>query len=268
MRHPRCRWDVHHHRQHSEESAAPAAPAAASTTPIVPKRPTRRWRRLPRRFLDSQPHCRRRASRALANGVLPTMDGRSLAAPLAAMALFVGIPSGIQAEQRQPSLLAPPSAVPAAMRELGQDTQYEGVWGDPTDPKQAPSVAAATDCCRLCPCTYAVLEALVLERNVSGTPFPLAVDATTGQTLASTNDLDFPFSGGLRAYVGHRFCGPWALELGYFGLFDATASTTITGDISLPGDLGPGTNVFFGADRITLDYTSRLHGGELNFVCC
>ena len=196
------------------------------------------------------------------------MDGRSLAAPLAALALLVAIPSRSQAEQAIPSLFAPPTAVPAAMRELGQDTQYEGLWGDPTDPKQAPAVAAATDCCRLCPCTYAVIEALVLERNVSGTPFPLAVDATTGQTLASTNDLDFPFSGGLRAYVGHRICGGWALELGYFGLFDATATTTITGDLSLPGDLGPGTNVFFGADRMTLDYTSRLHGGELNFVCC
>ncbi len=198
------------------------------------------------------------------------MDGRYLAAALlAALAVQSGNHSCAGAQEfLQGSPFAEPPAQPASVRELGAGTEYEGLWGDPTDPKQAPAVAAATDCCRLCPCTYAVIEALILERNVSGTSFPLAVDATTGETLASTNDLDFPFSGGLRAYVGHRFCGCWAWELGYFGLFDATASTTITGDITLPGDLGPGTNVFFGADTLTYDYTSRLHGGELNFVCC
>ena len=197
------------------------------------------------------------------------MDGRLLAAALLAALAYPAIEASAQApEPLAVSPFAPPVAAPVAARQLGEGTPYEGLWGDPTDPKQAPLVEAATNCCRLCPCTYAVIEALVLERNVSGTPFPLAVDATTGQTLASTNDLDFPFSGGLRAYVGHRFCGGWAWELGYFGLFDASATTTVTGDLSLPGDLGPGTNVFFGADRITYDYTSRLHGGELNFVCC
>lgn len=197
------------------------------------------------------------------------MDGRLLAAALLTALAYPAIEASAQApEPLAVSPFAPPVAAPVAARQLGEGTPYEGLWGDPTDPKQAPLVEAATNCCRLCPCTYAVIEALVLERNVSGTPFPLAVDSTTGQTLASTNDLDFPFSGGLRAYVGHRFCGGWAWELGYFGLFDASATTTVTGDISLPGDLGPGTNVFFGADRITYDYTSRLHGGELNFVCC
>jgi hypothetical protein len=198
------------------------------------------------------------------------MDGRSLMAALLATVIFqLGYPSGASAQDFwQDSPFAEPSALPASHRDVGAGTEFAGLWGDPTDPKQAPAVAAATDCCRLCPCMYVVAEALILERNVSGTPFPLAVDATTGQTLASTNDLDFPFAGGFRAYAGYRFCGCWAAEIGYMGLFDANASTTITGDITLPGDLGPGTNVFFGADRLTYDYTSRLHGGELNFVCC
>jgi hypothetical protein len=131
-----------------------------------------------------------------------------------------------------------------------------------------PCLADAVDCCHLCPCTYAVVEALILQRNISGSGIPLAVDSTTGDPLLTTNDLDFPFAGGVRAYVGHRFCCCWAWELGYFGLFDANASTSVTGDLALPGDLGAATNVFFGADRFDIDYTSRLHGAEFNFVCC
>ncbi len=197
------------------------------------------------------------------------MDGRSLAAALlAALTFHLGSLPLAAADDLWGSPFGEPSALPSSYRTEANSAELSALWGDPTDPKQAPAVEAATECCRLCPCCYIVAEALILERNVSGTPFPLAVDATTGQTLASTNDLDFPFSGGFRAYAGYRFCGCWAVELGYMGLFDATASTSVTGDISLPGDLGPGTNVFFGADRLNYEYTSRLHGGELNFVCC
>jgi hypothetical protein len=122
--------------------------------------------------------------------------------------------------------------------------------------------------CNLCPCCYVVVEALILERNLQGSDSPLVVDTATGDTILSTDDLDFPFSGGLRAYVGHRFCGCWAWELGYTGLWGANASTTAEGDLTLPDDFGLNTNVFFGADRITLDYTSDIHSPEFNLVCC
>src|SRR5262245_6316332 len=55
--------------------------------------------------------------------------------------------------------------------------------------------------CNMCPRTYGAVEALILQRNIAGSAIPLAVDSTTGATLLSTNNLSFPFSGGLRTYV-------------------------------------------------------------------
>jgi hypothetical protein len=160
----------------------------------------------------------------------------------------------------EPSRLWGGIASPAAV-------DYLSPFAEPTQ-KQAPCEPTCTRRCCLCPCAYGVVEALILERNVSGSSFPLALDATSGLPLVTTDDLDFPYSGGLRAYIGHRFCGPWAWELGYFGLFGANASADFSGDFTLPGDLGPGSNVFFGTDRLRFDYTSDVHSGELNFVCC
>lgn len=119
----------------------------------------------------------------------------------------------------------------------------------------------------MCPCAYAVVEGLILQRNIAGTSVPLVVDAVTGATLLSTGNLNFPFAGGLRAYVGHRFddCRSW--ELGYFGLYGANASSTVTGNLSLPGGFA-GLNVFFGADQVVADYTSNLNGMELNLANC
>jgi putative beta barrel porin BBP7 len=202
---------------------------------------------------------------------MPTMDGSRLFTALftiACLPLAAVASAGAQEILPGPPLsesAAPPSALDLIATPTASDPEQ---WTEPGKPTGETCFSDAVNCCRLCPCCYGVVEALILERNVSGSSFPLAVDATTGATLLSTNDLNFPFAGGLRAYVGHRFCGCWAWELGYFGLFDANASTSITGDLALPNDLGPGTNVFFGADRFDLDYTSRLHGGELNFVCC
>jgi hypothetical protein len=119
----------------------------------------------------------------------------------------------------------------------------------------------------MCPCTYGVVEALILQRNIAGSSIPLVVDAVTGDPLLSTNNLSFPFAGGLRAYFGHRFRDCWAWELGYFGVYGANASANITGNLSLPGDFS-GLNVFFGADRVAVNYTSNLNGAEFNLVNC
>ena len=122
-------------------------------------------------------------------------------------------------------------------------------------------------CCNMCPCAYGVVEALVLQRNISGSAIPLVVDATTGNALLTTNDLSFPFSGGLRAYYGRQFRDCWYWEAGYFGLWGANASATASGNLSLPGDFS-GLNVFFGADQVLLDYTTNLNGVEFNLANC
>lgn len=180
--------------------------------------------------------------------------------------LLLTVPGGLARGQEWRNFRAPldsvPSATPASEITLAAASPFA---------EAAQKGEPCTDSCwncNLCPCHYAVVEALILERNLQGSGVPLVVDTETGDALLTTDDVDFPFSGGLRAYIGHRFCCCWAWELGYLGLFGANASTSLEGDLALPGELGPATNVFFGADRMTLDYTSDVHSGELNFVCC
>jgi hypothetical protein len=123
--------------------------------------------------------------------------------------------------------------------------------------------------CNLCPCTYAVVEGLILQRNIAGANIPLVVDAGTGAQLLSTGNLNFPFAGGLRSYIGHRFSDCRAWEVGYFGVYGANASTTVTGpgNLALPADFA-GLNVFFGADQVATNYTSNLNGMEFNLANC
>ena len=203
---------------------------------------------------------------------------RPIGAYLAALAIL-GFLLGIAGAQ-EPSAIAPGAFDYFGASDAKQATAAiaSPLAADRTAMTTASSFAEAVqkgedcheDCCwncNLCPCCYAVVEALILERNLSGSR-PIALDAQTGGPLLTTDDLDFPFSGGLRAYVGHRICGCWAWELGYFGLFGANASTTASGEFAFPDDFGVGTNVFFGTDRISLDYTSDIHSAELNLVCC
>jgi hypothetical protein len=121
--------------------------------------------------------------------------------------------------------------------------------------------------CNMCPCTYGVVEALILQRNIAGGSTPLVLDAANGTTLLTMNDLRFPVAGGLRAYFGHRFRDSWAWELGYFGLYNATTSAGVAGNLSLPSDFA-GLNVFFGADNVAVNYATNINGAEFNLVNC
>jgi len=52
------------------------------------------------------------------------------------------------------------------------------------------------------------------------------------------------------------------------GIFNWQSSATIVGnnDLAIPGDLGLASFDFFAADRIRLDYKSKLHSAEANIV--
>lgn len=124
-------------------------------------------------------------------------------------------------------------------------------------------------CYNMCPCAYFVAEALLLDPNIAGGAGPLVVNAVTGAPLLLKDDLNFPFAGGLRAYMGHRLSNGCAWELGYFGVFGANAANFVTGpgNLALPGGFA-GLNVFFGADRVDVDSTLNLNGAEFNVVNC
>jgi hypothetical protein len=128
--------------------------------------------------------------------------------------------------------------------------------------------------CSACPCVYGYAEMLFLER--SNCSFDQAIlvetiDANPGDTLFSTSDLDFDYEPALRVVLGRRLHNGWAIEGGYFGLWDASTAEFYTPpdgvDVAFPDGL-VASNVFGDPDRIWTDYSSSLHGGELNLVCC
>lgn len=138
--------------------------------------------------------------------------------------------------------------------------------------EQAPAYGSCGTCA--CPSVYGGAEYLYLNRAGGPANVPLLVDGGTGDTLLSTNQLDFDHLSGARAWFGMR-CGNWGgVEFGYMSFFDAGAGAVRTSadypgvDLSLPGDLGPGSNVFFGLDLLDVNYTSDLDSYEINFVSC
>jgi hypothetical protein len=147
---------------------------------------------------------------------------------------------------------------------------------------QAPSMEEACDSCcfdfNLChlPCHYVEIDGLFWERIGTGCDEVVVINGNTGAPLLNTDSLDFDGTGGIRILVGwqpHRECAHCcAWELSYFGIYDwsATSSVTGAGNLALPGDLGLSSNNFFGADEIALRYDSQFQNLELNCIhaCC
>jgi hypothetical protein len=138
--------------------------------------------------------------------------------------------------------------------------------------------AEPVDCCDapyaedLCPCWYGEGEWLLLQRTRGTTSQPILMDDNTGNTLLSTNDLGFGFSSGARAIAGKRFCDNLVLEFGYLGWFDGHAVTgkeNTDPDVvmALPDALS-GLNVFYGLNRLRVDYGSRINSFEFNLARC
>ena len=128
-------------------------------------------------------------------------------------------------------------------------------------------------CCNMCPCTYSVIEGLFMKRDPGHPNRTFLIDGNTLQSLVSSNDFDFDFDPGVRAWVGHRLGSCWAVEFGYLGVFDSRATLDFVKpnqnvDVTLPGDLGVASNVFHDGVRVRTEYLSRLNSAEVNFPCC
>ena len=149
------------------------------------------------------------------------------------------------------------------------------------------------DYCSACPCAYGYVEFLFLERVNCGGGQPLILRGEESfrnppsETVAlSTSDLNFHYDPALRVVLGHRLHNGWAIEGGYFGFFDSDAGAFLSAnsdnengavapDIQpfavAPGGpylTVPGGEFQAGFDEIWVDYSSQLHSGELNLVCC
>lgn len=147
-------------------------------------------------------------------------------------------------------------------------------YGHP-EPWSTAGQKAVCSTCSPCPRVYGYGEFLFLQRSNCSDDQPLidSLGLFGQETLFSTRDLDFDFEPAFRGLIGFRLHGGWALEAGYLGLCDATSRAFLVppdGNTILlfPDDLGFGTNVFSDMDRIWIDYSSEIHSGELNLVCC
>lgn len=125
-----------------------------------------------------------------------------------------------------------------------------------------------------CPCVYGGVDYLYLRRSGDIDSIPLLVDNNTGDTLVNASRFGFDHMSAARAWFGLG-CGHFgAVEFGFLGLIDSNSSFLVTQEdfpgavLTLPGDLGPASNVFFGTDRLRFNYNSRVNSYEINWATC
>lgn len=116
-------------------------------------------------------------------------------------------------------------------------------------------------------CWYVQADALALHRT-SGRDRPLFVAADSGQSVLKTSDLDLGFEFGPRLLVGHRVSPDRCWELTYFGLpeWTTTAVADDFNNLDIAGTLLGIAQDYTGADRVTINYSARLHNAEANLV--
>ena len=130
-------------------------------------------------------------------------------------------------------------------------------------------------CCSPCPRVYGYAEAMFLERGNSSFDQPVLVQREIGTPVAtflSTPDLQFDYEPAARVVLGFRLHDGWALEGGYFDLWEADATAYVAPGVplTLPDGLGepPAANVWSSLSRTWVDYSSDLQSAELNLVYC
>lgn len=139
-------------------------------------------------------------------------------------------------------------------------------WG-----RIAIGLMAAAACAALAPVradeTYAVFDALFLQRDNVVAGRPLVLQDSGGPAAIDTGDLQFSVQPGMRVFYGRAAdCAPgW--EVGYLGVWgmfaDATAAST-TGSLQAPDPLGTPPGVLNGADFARATYRSSLNSAEAN----
>ena len=120
---------------------------------------------------------------------------------------------------------------------------------------------------------YAVADALFMARYSGITNRPLAFNENTGATLLTTQDLQWSFVPGVRAFFGERRPGGCGWEVGYLGLYGMYNDTQVfgPGNLIAPGDLGANASQFNTADLMNVTYASTLNMAEANlfwYSCC
>ena len=115
---------------------------------------------------------------------------------------------------------------------------------------------------------YFSAEVFYARRDNSSISQPTIIDATSGATLASTNDLSFIYLPGAKFAAGYYFSNGWGVEGDFWGQWGFNDFKIINGagNLSIPGDLGLASTNFFDQDQIREIYSSHINNYEINII--
>lgn len=116
--------------------------------------------------------------------------------------------------------------------------------------------------------TYAVVDAVFLQRDNDANATPLVLDTDTGQAAISASDPRYPVAGGIRAFVGRHGCDRHGWELGYLGIYGMKADAAATGNANLQIAPPLASRVASLRDASTAQvfYGSTINGAEANLL--
>jgi len=116
--------------------------------------------------------------------------------------------------------------------------------------------------------TYAVVDAIFLQRDNYSNPTDLVFDGDTLAPVIGARDMQFATAPGLRAFYGrHGCCGPgW--ELGYTGVYGmfAEAAATGPGNLEIAPPLSSLVPGLANASLARTTYGSTLNSAEANVL--
>lgn len=112
---------------------------------------------------------------------------------------------------------------------------------------------------------YAFTEALIMGRDNQGANQPLISEVGNPDAVfISEQDLQFPFGGGLRSFVGTRNIDRYGWELGYFGLYGQSASANTSGTTFLEAPAPLGYTLTDSAQEAWVTWNSTINSAEFN----
>jgi hypothetical protein len=117
--------------------------------------------------------------------------------------------------------------------------------------------------------TFAVVDALLMQRDNAANPAPLVIDNDTQATAIAGTTPQFPVAGGVRAVFGQHAPDRVGWEVGYTGVYgmSADASTSGAGNLQVPTPLAGDVTTLRNASQATVTYGSVLNSAEANLLC-
>jgi hypothetical protein len=147
-----------------------------------------------------------------------------------------------------------PAVFPPAPQSFAPDIDVSEVaWSGPTFPEPLWT-------------SYALTDALFWGRDNQAADQPLVVSQDSGQPLINAQDLQFPFSAGVRAFYGQRAPNRGGWEIGYFGVYGQSATQYLAVPppdfIQVPEPLG--SLLTADGESVTVKYNSVINSAEAN----